>query len=694
MKRILSFMLALVLVFTLFPTQAQAAKGDKLVALTFDDGPNATLTPKLLDGLKERGVKATFFMLGNRAKGSQSIVQRAYDEGHEIANHSWSHPEFCGLSMSSVKSQIADTNAVLDQACGKGTDYIVRLPYGSSNETVRAAIGAPLILWSVDTLDWKYLNSSHVSSYIIQEAYDGAIILCHDIHSTTIPGVLQAIDVLLQRGYEFVTVSELYRRRGVEMTDGTRYYDCRANGTDLGPVEKPVVTYEAVEGGVKITMESPSGAPIYYSADGSRLTQQSQVYTGSFVVALPVNLRAAAAFKLNGGRSEEVVLKMDKLPCAPVTFAMTEGVMQLSCATKDVPIYYTLDTSRVTEKSSRYTGPVAVEPGCVIRAAAGGGEYQLSPEVLLYYSPNRNLFADVMPYHWHAEYIDILAAKGLMTGMGDYRFAPDTATSRAMVVTLLYRYCGEALESGWTRTNSFTDVAEGQWYSEAVEWACANGIIKGYPDNTFRPDQSISRQEMAQMMVNFLNFRGNSLPAAADCRTKFKDGNQIGGWALDSVSRVVGAGLMQGDAAGNLTPNSGATRAEFSAVLVRLMEYEAELEEERQEQEQPEEPEPAEPEETQPTQPEETEPEETRPSEPEETEPEETQPTEPEETEPEETQPTEPEETEPEETQPSEPEETEPEETQPSEPEETEPEPTESTPPETSEPTEPAETEA
>lgn len=604
MKRILSFLLVLVMVVSMLPLTAQAAKGDKLVALTFDDGPNATLTNQLLDGLKARNVKVTFFMLGNRAVNNQKTVQRAYDEGHEVANHSWSHPEFCGIGLSGVKTQIDDTNAVLDKACGEGTEYIIRPPYGSSNESIRSMIGAPVILWSVDTNDWKYRTSSHVYNHIVQEAYDGGIILCHDIQSHTISGALQAIDVLLARGYEFVTVSELFRRRGVEMKDGVRYYECDPTGTDLGPVAAPEITYEAAEGGVKITMESPSGAPIYYSTDGSRLTQESQVYTGSFVTQVPVNIKAAAAFKLNGGRSAEVDLKLDKLPCAPVKLQLTDGILQLSCDTKDVPIYYTLDSTQPAN-GTLYTEPVAVEPGSVIRAVAGGGAYLYSQELMLYYSPNRNLFADVMPFQWYAQSIDALAAQGLMTGVGDYRFEPQGETTRAMVVTLLYRYCGQTLPEGWTRTNTFTDVADGQWYTEAVEWASTSGIVQGYPDNTFRPSQRITRQEMAHMIVNFLSLRGNALAQAQDCTGKFKDGNAIGAWALDSVNRVVAGGLMQGDETGNMNPQSGATRAEFATVLLRVMDHEAKLEAERQEQEVPSEP--TEPAETEPSQTESTE---------------------------------------------------------------------------------------
>ena len=588
MKRILSFVLVVMLVFTLLPVTAQAAAGDKLVALTFDDGPHKVYTKQLLDGLKERGVRVTFFMLGQSAAANVDLVQRAYDEGHEIANHTYTHPNLNTLGASGVQSQLSRTAEVLDQICGAATDYIVRPPYGNANATVLSAMDAPAIIWSVDTNDWKYRNVSHVYNHIINNAYDGAIILCHDIHSTTIPAALQAVDVLLARGYEFVTVSELYRRRGVEMQDGTRYMQCKNNGIDLGPVQAPVITYEPAAGGARVTITSPSDAPVYYTTDGSRLNQDSTLYTGSFVVECPAQIRAAAAFNLNGGRSEEVTLNLELMPCATPKMTLEDDHLTLSCDTDGVSIYYTLDGSEPTTASQVYTGPVAVKPNTMIRAVAGGENYAVSKELAVYYTPRGNLFSDVLTNHWYFETIDILAAKGLMNGVGDYTFAPNMAITRAMVVTMLYRYAGVTLEEGWTRKNTFTDVEDGLWYSDAVEWAYVNDVISGYPDNTFKPNQNISRQEMAKIMAQFLKARGNELLEGEDCTVKFKDGATISSWALDSVNAVVAASLMQGDDQGKLNPLNTATRAEFSAVLLRMMELEEKLEQEKAEEETPE----------------------------------------------------------------------------------------------------------
>ena len=194
MKRFLSLLLAVVLVLTLFPAlpmKAEAKTGGKLVALTFDDGPSSKYTTQLLDGLKERGVPVTFFMLGEMAASNRTIVRRAYEEGHEIACHTWDHPNLTNCSTEKVKKQIEDTFEELDRACGDEADYLVRPPYGSTNQKVRDAIDAPLIYWSVDSEDWSLLNVEKVRKKIVADTYDGAIILCHDIHKTTIPAALQ-----------------------------------------------------------------------------------------------------------------------------------------------------------------------------------------------------------------------------------------------------------------------------------------------------------------------------------------------------------------------------------------------------------------------------------------------------------------------------------------------------------------------
>lgn len=597
MKRIMSLLLAVMLVCTLLPVTAQAASGDKLVALTFDDGPHKTCTKQLLNGLDELGAKVTFFMLGQCAENNMDLVRRAYDSGHEIANHTYSHPNLNEQSASGVKSQLSKTEEILNKATGTGTEYLVRPPYGNANSKVLNAMWSPAILWSVDTRDWESKNTSKVYNQIVNNASDGAIILCHDIHSTTIPAALDAIKKLQKQGYEFVTVSELFRRRGVRMEDGTKYSSCKNNGTDQGEAKTPVITYEPVSGGVRVSISSPSGAPVYYTTDGSRVTNGSKAYSGSFVAEIPCEIRAVAAYRLNGDRSDTATLKLDLMPCAIPEIQIENDQMTLTCATAGAPIYYTLDGSEPTVKSARYTAPVAVAPDTVIRVTAGGGAYAMSKELKLYYSPKCNLFADVVPGAWYVNAIDQMVTLGLMNGLGDYKFEPNSDTTRAMVVTLLYRYSGETLPEGWTKTNPFTDLEAGRWYAEAVEWGYRNGVVNGYPDNTFLPSNSITRQEMAHMMVKFLAYRGNALPAGEDCRSRFKDGSKVAAWALDSVNAVVTAGLMQGDEQGKLNPLDLATRAQFATVLMRMMDLEEQMQsDESVESSEPTEPsEPAEP---------------------------------------------------------------------------------------------------
>ena len=573
MKRVFGFLLAFLLIVSLLPARAQAA-GEKLIALTFDDGPHKTNTEQLLDGLKELDATVTFFIVGQSAKSYPDIVKRAYDEGHEIASHTWDHPKLSSLSYNGVQSQVSKTAAQLDKACGAGTKYLLRPPYGSYNSTTKSAVGTPMIYWSVDTNDWKYKNYSHVYNHIIDNAWDGAIILCHDIHATTIPAALDAVRTLQKQGYEFVSVSELFRRKGVEMTNGTVYTKCTGD-TVCDKVAAPVITYEPDANGVRITITSPSGAPVYYTTDGSRLTQESAVYSGSFVVSCPVQIQAVAAFNLNGGRSDAATLKLDKLPSFPPKMELTGSAMKLITQSKGASIYYTLDCSVPNGGSTKYTGPVKLEPDTLIRAVTGGGDYAQSKELVMYYSENGNLYADVLPGQWYTKIVDQLVSEGLLLGTGDYKLEPDGTLTRAMLVELLMRYAGQTKDTAAKRINTFTDVADDKWYAASVEWAYANDVVEGYPDGTFRPDQPVTRQEMAEVISGFLEYRGNALAEGEDCRTQFRDGAQISDWALRSMNAVVKAQLMLGDQNGDLHPAASATRAEFATVLLRLRSYEA-----------------------------------------------------------------------------------------------------------------------
>jgi peptidoglycan/xylan/chitin deacetylase (PgdA/CDA1 family) len=185
------------------------------IAMTFDDGPSAQLTPRLLDILKERNIKATFFVVGRNVAEYPDIVRRMASEGHEIANHSWSHQAFTQLGAEGLRKQIENTNDVIVKVTGKRPS-LMRPPYGATssnlNKRMTEEYGLKIILWSVDPLDWKYRNSNRVYNHIVQNTQPGSIVLTHDIHATTVAAMPSTLDALLAKSYKFVTVSELISR--------------------------------------------------------------------------------------------------------------------------------------------------------------------------------------------------------------------------------------------------------------------------------------------------------------------------------------------------------------------------------------------------------------------------------------------------------------------------------------------------
>jgi len=184
------------------------------IAMTFDDGPSATLTPKLLDLLAARHIKATFFVVGENVAEHPEIVARAAREGHEIANHSWSHPNLGKMSDENVRRQLQQTDDAIKNATGKRPS-LMRPPYGSitarEKHWIHAEFGYDIILWDVDPLDWKRPGPAVIRSRILKETRPGSIILSHDIHPGTIEAMPSTFDELQAKGFNFVTVSELIR---------------------------------------------------------------------------------------------------------------------------------------------------------------------------------------------------------------------------------------------------------------------------------------------------------------------------------------------------------------------------------------------------------------------------------------------------------------------------------------------------
>ena len=192
------------------PAAPTAANPGKVIALTFDDGPGP-YTAHLLDILDQHGAKATFFLIGSKVSAQADVLRRMHSRGHQLGNHSWSHPELPKLPVNQIASEIDRTNDAIKQATGV-TPSILRPPYGAVNgivlEQIRAR-GMSSILWSVDTRDWADRNSQIVCSRAVAGAHPGAIILMHDIHQTSVGAVPCILSALKQQGYSFVTVQGL-----------------------------------------------------------------------------------------------------------------------------------------------------------------------------------------------------------------------------------------------------------------------------------------------------------------------------------------------------------------------------------------------------------------------------------------------------------------------------------------------------
>lgn len=193
---------------------ARVSVPGKYVALTFDDGPSASVTPEILNILSRHGVRATFFVLGENAARNKGILARAAAEGHEIASHTWSHVNLIKASQEQIISQMDRTAAVVQEVTGR-KPALMRPPYGATNKHIIDLMmdryGNPSVLWDVDTVDWKHPGVSVVIDRAVNQARNGSIILLHDIHASTLQAVEGVVEGLLNRGFHLVTVSQLIR---------------------------------------------------------------------------------------------------------------------------------------------------------------------------------------------------------------------------------------------------------------------------------------------------------------------------------------------------------------------------------------------------------------------------------------------------------------------------------------------------
>lgn len=197
-------------------------KEKKLVALTFDDGPSPDTTKRLLDILREKSAKATFFVVGTMVQKTPSLVKQELAEGHEVGSHTVGHVNLSTLDAAKVKAEMAQMEKLYSDTVGNKLE-ILRPPYGATSATLRDNAGMPMVIWTVDTLDWKNRDANMVHKAAVSAAFDGAVILMHDIYPTTVDAVPGIIDDLRAEGYEFLTVSELAAMRQVKLEAGNIY---------------------------------------------------------------------------------------------------------------------------------------------------------------------------------------------------------------------------------------------------------------------------------------------------------------------------------------------------------------------------------------------------------------------------------------------------------------------------------------
>lgn len=196
-----------------------------MVALTFDDGPYTPVTSKILKVLKKYDARATFFVVGNRVPQYKDMVKQAYEQGNEIATHTYNHANLTKLSKKGIKSELDKSKEAIKDVIGCGFSAL-RPPGGNINDKMRSVIKVPMIYWNVDTEDWKSRNSKSVLNEckVIQ---DGDIVLMHDLYTSTADAVKKLVPRLVKEGYQLVTVDELFHYKGINAEGGKVYMSGR-----------------------------------------------------------------------------------------------------------------------------------------------------------------------------------------------------------------------------------------------------------------------------------------------------------------------------------------------------------------------------------------------------------------------------------------------------------------------------------
>ncbi len=217
--------LAVFLCLTFLWLPARAGEGEKLVALTFDDGPSGRFTRRLLEGLAERDVQATFFLCGYRLEQYPKLAREIVAAGHEVGVHGYSHKSMCAMTAGELSREIRDTLPLLP-----GEVRLLRPPGGACNRCIEEQarqLGLAILQWSVDPKDWCLDDAGEITRRVLQKVQDGDVILLHDMSDSSVDAALSIVDALQARGFRFVTASQLARAKNCPLTPGSLYYHFR-----------------------------------------------------------------------------------------------------------------------------------------------------------------------------------------------------------------------------------------------------------------------------------------------------------------------------------------------------------------------------------------------------------------------------------------------------------------------------------
>ncbi len=570
LKRAAVMLLAVIMLVGLVPLQADAAGGTKLIALTFDDGPSYANTTRLLDGLKARGVHVTFFMVGEMVKNNPSLVKRAWQEGHQICNHTYSHAILTSISDSAIKSELSKTDSALDKAIGYDLNYSLRPPGGGYNDRVLKAAAVPCYYWSVDTRDWESRNATAAYNQFMRAARDGSIVLMHDLYSTSVTAALNAIDTLKAQGYEFVTLNELLVRRGITPTASKIYYDAYPDSAGTGAtLSKPSISYQDTSSGKKVVITGDSRAKIYYTTDGSEpMPDNSKKYTGSFSVSDNTTVKARCVFDWNGFKTDSVSKTIKYTTLSTPKISVSGGKITLSGLPTGASYYYTTNDTAPTTSSNKYSSSITAKADTVYTVKGYATGYYSSGTTWITYSARGHVYSDVKPYCWYYKDADRAVSEGLLS-ISNRKLSAENNVTRSQLVTMLYTMAGKPDTEGLT--HEFTDVPEGCSYLNALLWAYDAGITNGCGEGRFMPDAKVTREQMCAMLARYAAVCGMDLSGAdASACDGFTDKDYIEPCIFDSVNAMCAIGIIKGYGDGTMLPKNSVTRAEAATMLIRL----------------------------------------------------------------------------------------------------------------------------